>query len=67
MICIFSWESSFTGHLRIALVFLILTIALVILESPLGNTPVTYGNFPKASGAPFHHKLAEHIFWGVYV
>ena len=42
-------KSLFTGRLRIALVFAILTIAPLILESLLGNTPVN-GNSPKVSG-----------------
>ena len=47
---VFSMEKSlFTRCLRTALVFAILTIALLILESLLGNTPVN-GNSPKVSG-----------------
>ena len=42
-------KSLFTGRLRIALVFAILTIAPLISESLLGNTPVN-GNSPKVSG-----------------
>ena len=42
-------KSLFTGSLRIALVFSILTIAPHISESLLGNTPVN-GNSPKMSG-----------------
>ena len=43
----------FTGCLRIALVFVILTIAPLILESLLGNTPVN-GNSPKVPGYLSH-------------
>ena len=42
-------KSLFTGRLRIALVFAIVTIAPFISESLLGNTPVN-GNSPKVSG-----------------
>ena len=42
-------KSLFTGRLRIALVFVILTIAPPISESLFGNTPVN-GNSPKESG-----------------
>ena len=46
-------KSLFTGCLRIALVFAILAIAPLILESLLGNTPVD-GKSPKLSG---YHSL----------
>ena len=42
-------KSLFTGHLQIALVFAILTIAPLISESLLGNAPAD-DNSPKASG-----------------
>ena len=42
-------KSLFTGHLKIALVFAIFTIAPLILESLLGNAPVN-SNSPKVSG-----------------
>ena len=42
-------KSLSTGHMRIALVFAILTIAPLISESLLGNAPVN-GNSPKVSG-----------------
>ena len=42
-------KSLFTGYLKIVLVFAILTIALLISESLLGNTPVN-GNSPRVSG-----------------
>ena len=42
-------KSLFTGHLKIALVFAIFTIAPLISESLLGNTPVN-SNSPKVSG-----------------
>ena len=42
-------KSLFTGRLRMALVFVILTIAPIFSESLLGNTPVN-GNSPKVSG-----------------
>ena len=58
-------KSLLTGRLRIALVFLILTIAPFTSEFLLGNTPVTMTIFRKVS--PFHHKLAEHNFLGVYI
>ena len=40
-------KSLFMGRLRIALVFLILTITPFISESLLGNTPVTMAIFQK--------------------
>ena len=42
-------KSLITGRLRIALVFVILTIAPLISEFLLGNTPVN-DNSPKVSG-----------------
>ena len=42
-------KSLFTGRLRITLVFAIYTIAPIISESVLCNTPVN-GNSPKVSG-----------------
>ena len=45
-------KSLFTGHLRIVLVFAILTIAPLILESLQVNTPVN-GDSPKLSGHLF--------------
>ena len=42
-------KNLFTEHLRIALVFAILTIAPLVSESLLGNAPVN-GNSPKVSG-----------------
>ena len=42
-------KSLFTGRLRITLVFAIHTIAPLISEPLLGNTPVN-GNSPKVSG-----------------
>ena len=47
-------KSLFTGRLRMALVFVILTIAPLFSESLLGNTPVN-DNSPKVSGylSPF--------------
>ena len=45
-------KSLFTGRLRITLVFAIHTIAPLISESLLGNTPVN-GNSPKVSGHLF--------------
>ena len=42
-------KSLFSGRLRIALVTAILTIAPLISESLLGNSPVN-GNSPKVSG-----------------
>ena len=42
-------KSLFTESLRVAMVFAILTIAPLILESLLGNAPVN-GSSPKVSG-----------------
>ena len=43
-------KSFFMGHLRIALVFAILTIAPLISESLLGNNPVTMAILQKCLG-----------------
>ena len=54
-------ESLFTVHLKIVLVFAVLTIAPLILESLLGNTPVTM-TILQSEWAPFHHKLAQYRY-----
>ena len=59
MICIFKCEELFTGRLRIAFVFAILTIAPAISESLLGNNPVTMAILQKCLGT-FYHKLAQY-------
>ena len=47
------------AHLRIALVFVILTIAPITSESLLGNTLVLLKS-SKSVWAPFHEKVAQY-------
>ena len=41
-------------------VFAILTIAPLISESLVGNSPGTMAILQKCMGAPFHHKLVQY-------
>ena len=51
MICIFNCEEfSFTGRFRVVLVFAILTVAPLVSESLLGNTPLTMAILQKCMG-----------------
>ena len=70
------WKNLFTGRLRIALVFAILTIAPIISESLLGNAPVN-DNSPKVSGYlslflylvlmfVLSHVNLQHIYVSIY-
>ena len=62
-------QSLFTGRLRIVFVFAILTVAPLISEYQLGNTPVTLVVLQKCLGTVLlnYHKLAQyhyHYFLG---
>ena len=55
-------QSLFTGGLRIVFVFAILTVAPLISEYQLGNTPVTLAVLQKRLGTFLvnYHKLAQY-------
>ena len=56
-------KSLFTGRLRVALVFLFLTIVSFISESLLSNTPVAMTIFPKVPVHLFIINYQKIIFW----